>query len=48
VRWNEFEALRDTLTKRFNVVCDSLHDDVLVVDNKLNATHDIATAHKKR
>jgi hypothetical protein len=44
VRWNEYEALCDTLTKRFNAVCDSLHDDVLVVDNKLNATHDIATA----
>jgi hypothetical protein len=44
VRWNEYEALRDTLTKRFNAVCDSLHDDVLAVDNKLNATHDIATA----
>jgi hypothetical protein len=44
VCWNEYEALRDTLTKRFNVVCDSLHDDVLAVDNKLNATHDIATA----
>jgi hypothetical protein len=44
VRWNEYEALRDTLTKRFNAVCDSLHDDVLAIDNKLNATHDIATA----
>jgi hypothetical protein len=44
VRWNEYGALRDILTKRFNVVCDSLHDDVLAVDNKLNATHDIATA----
>jgi hypothetical protein len=44
VRWNEYEALRDTLTKRFNAICDSLHDDVLAVDNKLNATHDIATA----
>jgi hypothetical protein len=44
VRWNEYEALHDTLTKRFNAVCDSLHDDVLAVDNKLNATHDIATA----
>jgi hypothetical protein len=43
VRWIEYEALCDTLTKRFNAVCDSLHDDVLVVDNKLNATHDIAT-----
>jgi hypothetical protein len=44
VRWNEYEALRDTLTKRFNAVCDSLHEDVLAIDNKLNATHDIATA----
>jgi hypothetical protein len=44
VRWNEYEALCDTLMKRFNVVCDSLHADVLAVDNKLNATHDIATA----
>jgi hypothetical protein len=44
VCWNEYEALRDTLMKRFNVVCDSLHDDVLAVDNKLNPTHDIATA----
>jgi hypothetical protein len=44
VCWNEYEALRGNLTKRFNVVCDSLHDDVLAVDNKLNATHDIATA----
>jgi hypothetical protein len=44
VHWNEYKALRDTLTKRFNAVCDSLHDDVLAVDNKLNATHDIATA----
>jgi hypothetical protein len=31
------------LSKRFNAVCDSLHEDVLAVDNKLNATHDIAT-----
>jgi hypothetical protein len=44
VHWNEYKALRDTLMKRFNAVCDSLHDDVLAVDNKLNATHDIATA----
>jgi hypothetical protein len=44
VHWNEYEALRDTLMKRFNAVCDSLYDDVLAVDNKLNATHDIATA----
>jgi hypothetical protein len=44
MRWNEYEALRDTLTKRFNAVCDSLHNDVLAVDNKLNATYDIATA----
>jgi hypothetical protein len=44
MRWNEYEALRDTLMKRFNAVCDSLYDDVLAVDNKLNATHDIATA----
>jgi hypothetical protein len=44
VCWNEYEALRDTLTKRFNAVCDSLHDDVLAIDSKLNATHDIATA----
>jgi hypothetical protein len=44
VHWKEYKALRDTLTKRFNAVCDSLHDDVLAVDNKLNATHDIATA----
>jgi hypothetical protein len=44
VRWNEYEALCDTLTKRFNAVCDSLHDDVLGVDNRMNATHDIATA----
>jgi hypothetical protein len=44
VRWNEYEALCDTLTKRFNAVCDSLHDDVLAVDNKFNATHNIATA----
>jgi hypothetical protein len=43
VRWNEYEALRDTLTKRFNAVCDILHEDVLAIDNKLNATHDIAT-----
>jgi hypothetical protein len=43
VHWNKYEALRDTLTKRFNVVCDILHDDVLAVDNNLNATHDIAT-----
>jgi hypothetical protein len=44
VCWNEYEALCDTLMKRFNAVCDSLHDDVLAVHNKLNATHDIATA----
>jgi hypothetical protein len=44
VHWNEYEALHDTLSKRFNAVFDSLHDDVLVVDNNLNATHDIATA----
>jgi hypothetical protein len=43
VHWNEYEDLHDTLTKRFNAVCDSLPDNVLAVDSKLNATHDIAT-----
>jgi hypothetical protein len=43
MHWNEYEALRDHLTNRFNAACGSLHEDVLVVENNLYATQDIAT-----